>query len=121
MNNDKFFIQSIFLDTLTNGFRDEINSNPERLGFVLGAIDCGFAVNKTGALRAKKGAIEIYLGQIRDTGKLRITIFKKQEKIIEFEYSSDSFLWDKVKIEKGRLLMERKDNPNRYEFICSTT
>lgn len=121
MTKEKFHIQSIFYDTLTNGFRDDINSNPERLGFILGAIDSGFSVHKKYCLRAKYGSIEIYLRTKRDSNELTVAIFKKNELQTEMDYSSSGFMWDKIKIERGRLMIEMKDKPEYYEFICSTS
>jgi hypothetical protein len=114
MQND-FYIQSLFYDTLTNGFRDDINKNTEILGFILGAIETGFSVNKTGAIRAKKSKVEIYLRNKRDTNELYVVIFKGKEKQLEIPYDTESFLWDKVTIRKGRLTIEK------HGFICSLT
>ncbi len=118
MTTTKFYIQSLFYDTLTNGFRDDINNNTERLGFILGAIDCGFSICKTPALRAKKGLVTIYLRSKRDSNGLAVTIFKKDEKQGDFEYSIDGFLWVKIKLQKGRLYLENRQS-NQLEFICS--
>lgn len=114
MTEEKFYIQSIFYDILTNGFRDDINNNPERLGFILGAVDNGFSISNQGR-KAKYGKIEIFLRLKRDTDNLMVSVFKGSEKQCEMDYSKDGFMWYKTEIKKGRLFIEG------HGFICSTT
>src|SRR4051812_37390084 len=96
-------IQAHFFDTLTNGFRDDLNANPERLGFILGAIDSGWSVSKVGVVRAKRGKAEIFLQADReDDKKLHVTIFKGKERVKQLEYSREGFQWVKVHTLKGR-------------------
>lgn len=121
MGPETFYIQSIFFDTLRNGFIADINNNPETLGFILGAIDNGFTVKKDGCIIAKKGKIEVYLKKDRDNVEiLHVVIFKGKEKQAEMRYQHKiGFMWDKTKLEKGRFYLE--DVNGRYGFICSTT
>lgn len=114
METENFYIQSLFFDTITNGMRDDINKNPERLGFILGALCCDFKVSLRGRM-AKYGKIEIYLRENREDNGLNISIFKGKEKQCEMPYNLSGFLWDKVKIFKGRFNIEG------FGFICSTT
>lgn len=114
---EKFCIQSIISDTLRNGLRDDLNRNPDILGFILGAIDNGFQVKLNGFRpTAKKGKVQIFLQEKRDEDGLKVIIFKGKEKQGEFDYNYDGFMWVNVNADKGRFNVEIQ---GRNSFICS--
>lgn len=119
MTTEKLAIQSIIWETLRNGTRDNINSHEDILGFILGALDCGFTVKLSGYMPyAKYGKIEVRMIRNRDTDNLKLIIFKGQEKQVEFDYSNSGFRWMNAEVNRGRFNVEIKD---RLQFICSTT
>ena len=117
MNQVLNHIASHFSDIFRNGTRDNINKNPEIIGFIIGALDNGFTVKFNGYMPiAKKGKVEIILRFNRDDDGLNIIIFKGREKQYEAIYEINGFMWVNVTADKGRLVI----NENyRNTFICS--
>lgn len=109
MSNQPFYIQSLFFDIITNGFKDTINAQPELLGFILGAIDNKFTIYKPGSLCAKYGKIQVYCF----TESLEVTIFVGKEVIAKMPYGKGGFLWCDVELTRGSLFLDGK-------FICNT-
>jgi len=110
MSTETFYIQSHFYTTLKNGFRDDINSNPEILGFILGAIDNGFSVKMPGAIIAKYGKVEIYCWRSGE----KVVCFLGREKKFEMTLGKGGFMWDDIEIKKGYLFIDNK-------LICKTS
>lgn len=109
-------ISHLVTEIFRNGTADNINTNFEIVGFILGAIDNGFSVKLSGFMPiAKRGKVEIILRFNRDDNGLNMVVFKGKEKQAEFGYkiNDNGFLWMNV------------DNENRSSFthnkifICS--
>lgn len=105
-----FHIQSLFYHTLTNGFRDDINENPEILGFILGAIDNNFSVKMPGCIIAKYGSIDLMCYRSGD----KVIAWFKKVKMFEMGLGINGFTWDKVEIRRGNFYYDGK-------YICNST
>lgn len=122
MEKEKFYIQSIIPDTLRNGTRDNINKNPDILGFILGAIDSGFSVSFSRDRMmpiAKKGKVQVYLNwkDWQHSDDLSLIIFKGKNKQKEFLYGRDHFLFDNVSTNRGSFFTVEINGYNH--FICT--
>jgi hypothetical protein len=113
MTTTNFQFTALVTDLFRNGTRDNINTNSEILGFIVGAIDNGFTVKMNGYMpMAQKGRVQIFLRFEKSSNDLSLVIFKGKEKQAEYPYAIEGFLWVDVNATKGTLHLNNK-------FICT--
>lgn len=100
-------MQITFNQILTNGMIDKLKEDPEIVGFIVGALDNGWAVSMTGACIAKMNKVRIMTHAKGD----KVFIFLRTQ--IVKEIPRDGFQWCEIVVRKGNLFY-------RTQFITKT-
>jgi hypothetical protein len=88
---------------LTNGMIDTLQEDPRIAGFIIGALDSGWMVSKTGAFIAKLNKVRI---MVHGNGKEVFFLLQSKGQILKVPF--DGFQWADVSVSRGSLFYKDK-------------
>jgi hypothetical protein len=88
---------------LTNGMIDTLQTDPRIAGFIIGALDSGWMVSKTGAFIAKLNKVRI---MVHGNGKEVFFFLQSKGEILKVPF--DGFQWSDLEVTRGNLFYKTK-------------